>query len=766
MSSFQVIMKSTLKNKKFINPFIFGNNIRSEKHSLKKNDKKSLYSINVDTIEKIIMKYASNNKTYINNLIDANIITSYIYNSKKLENFIYLNELTIHDFMKIVLDAKIIIGQKGTCLYKQGDDYLGFYALIKGNIKVKVSKNNCVFDINKEYQEEILKEYNLDISEVSWIDNNFSNNNSNFKKYNYLANYTNNAILESEINLKARRNTLRNNLIALSRKSLMNINPEYSKEEDLFIYKCKNSQYYYNENETVIFGGIHLFNDYIIDSAQIHLSSAYCYSKDESNIIDSKNKIKYDTILLFFREESLREMKEKIIMNNKKRIAFLSKKIIPITNMSSFDCTSFISNIKLIYIPVNEKKVIKINDNIFHLIYKGQCSYNDYSNKNIIYDEGDFLFLSNIFENNENKNNEKIITLYTNTSNTILFQIDLSILSENNLIIMKDFLRDIYDNQLNIRMNYQINKIKYRLNFNKSKQKNNGRKKYFLLCSNNLFKFNTCKEIINKNQKNAKNTKNNYTTYFFNNNNNKSSFLINSFEKNINNNYFYKNNSSSSLFGITIQKKKNNKTRSTDNSSQIKSFESFSIIKCSNNNKSSSYKYISTKNSTNSKTDIKINDHTSKFLLNQSTKINEFDYNIFPFPSEIEKIDKRKKGIKFISNLGNNRNSILSLLLSKNNNNNNGRNKKANNLCFDLCQKKSKSLVKSGFNKNIFFNNIHQSINILKYIFHKDNMKKPIKSHDKHYLRNNRKFSGLMNDKITNYVNNLKAKKININISI
>jgi hypothetical protein len=217
---------------------------------------------------------------------------------------------------------------------------------------------------------------------------------------------------------------------------------------------------------------------------------------------------------------------------------------------------------------------------------------------------------------------------------------------------------------------------------------------------------------------------------------------------------------------MTIQKKKNNKTISMDNSSQIKGLESFSIKKCSNNNKSNSYKYISTKNSTNSRADIKINDHTSKFLLNQSTKVNEFNDNIYPFPSEIEKIDKRKKRIKFISNFGNNGNSILSLILSKNNNNNNGRNKKTNNLFFDLYQKKSKSLVKSGFKKNIFFNNIHQSINILKYIFHKDNMKKPIKSHDEQYLQNNRKFSGLMNDKISNYVNNLKAKKININISI
>ena len=763
MSSFQVIMKSTSKNKKYINPFNFNNIIKSEKYSLKKDDKSSLYSINSETIEKIIMKYVLNNKTYINNLIDVNIITTYIYNSKKLQNFIHLNELTIHDFMKIVLDSKIVTGHNGNCIYKQGDEFKGFFALLKGNLKVKVSKNTCVLDINKEYQEEILKEYNLDISEVSWIDNNNNNenfNDNNLKKYNQLLNYNNNNISEFEINLKAKRNSLRTNLMTFSRKSLTNINTEFSKERDLFTYNCKNNLYYDNNNETIIFGGIHLFNDYMIDSTQIHLSSAYCYSnKDESNNINNncKMKIKYDTILLYFREDSLREMTEKIIMNNKKRIVFLSKRLIPISNMSSFECTPFISNIKLIYIHVNEKKDIKINNNTFHLIYKGQCNYTDNIKENIIYDEGDFLFLNNIFENNNN-NNEKIMTLYTKTSNTILFQIDLSILSDDHLFVMKKFLWNIYNNQNKIRLNYHINKLKYRLNLNNSRQNNGERKKYFLLCSNNIFKFNSCQKINNKNIKKIN------KTYFFNNNKSSSSFLINSFDKNINNNNMYKNNSSSSLCRFRIPKKRNKKLKSEDNFNQISNFqnESFSKIK-QTNNKNNSFKYISTKNSTNSKTDIKLNNHTSKFLFNQSTKINEFNDNIFP--SEIEKIDKRKKDIKFLSNLGSNGNSILSLILTKNNNNINGRNKNTYKESFDEYQKKSKSLIKNTFNKNIFFNNINQSINILKYIYQKDYTKKTIKSHNKQFLQKNRKISGFMYDKIIKYVNNIKSNK-NINISI
>ena len=126
---------------------------------------------------------------------------------------------------------------------------------------------------------------------------------------------------------------------------------------------------------------------------------------------------------------------------------------------------------------------------------------------------------------------------------------------------------------------------------------------------------------------------------------------------------------------------------------------------------------------------------------------------------------KEKKNIKFLSNLGSNGNSILSLILTKTNNNINGRNKNTYKECFDEYQKKSKSLIKNTFNKNIFLNNINQSINILKYIYQKDYTKKTIKSHNKQFLQKNRKISGFMYDKISRYVNNIKSNK-NINISI
>ena len=58
------------------------------------------------------------------------------------------------------------------------------------------------------------------------------------------------------------------------------------------------------------------------DTPQIHLSSAYCYSKEKNNNYINEN------ILLFIRNESLKNLKEKIIIKNEERINFLSKKLL------------------------------------------------------------------------------------------------------------------------------------------------------------------------------------------------------------------------------------------------------------------------------------------------------------------------------------------------------------------------------------------------------------------------------------------------------
>ena len=78
------------------------------------------------------------------------------------------------------------------------------------------------------------------------------------------------------------------------------------------------------------------------------------------------------------------------------------------------------------------------------MIYKGQC-YLDDTNKTVIYDEGDFLYLNNIFENNNTNNNNKMISFLAKSSNNIIFQIDLDVLSHINLIKMKKFLWKILE---------------------------------------------------------------------------------------------------------------------------------------------------------------------------------------------------------------------------------------------------------------------------------------------------------------------------------
>ena len=315
MSSFHQIMKSKLlRKRKNITPFNYHqiSKIFKNKSNIFPNDNvifvpkgkniKIFSNSNLGEIEKILMKYILNNESHINNTIHAEIISNYLFNSKKLQSFILLNELTLEDFIPIVLKSKIILCQNGNCIYQQGDEYSGFYALLKGNIKIKVSKLNYILDMSPEYKEEILKEYNLDKSEVTWI-NNKNNNNNNYSLNKKNNNRTSSVYLHNSsiFNIEnTRRNSFRNNLILFSRKSINNLNNEYSTEKELFIYNKRNDLNN-DKNETLFFGGINLFNEYMTEKSQIHLSSVYSYSNEESNNLNYINNDinNFDTILLY-----------------------------------------------------------------------------------------------------------------------------------------------------------------------------------------------------------------------------------------------------------------------------------------------------------------------------------------------------------------------------------------------------------------------------------------------------------------------------------
>ena len=702
MSSFKETINLDSKNDNYIKPFNYTGGNRNESNTLEieKYRKISLYSINIDTIEGILMKYIINNKIYINNIIDVKIISNYLYNSRKLKSFINLNEITLNDFISIVLGSKIILCQNGNCIYKQGDDYLGFYTLLKGNIKVKVSKLNCLLGINKDYKEEILKEYNLDMSEVNWTSNNNTLNKSNDYRNNSIHFHNNDisSIFSSNYNFKSKRNSLRNSLLSYSRKSIININNEYSTEKDLFFYTSKNNLFLNNEsNETLIFGGINLFNEYMIDNPQIHLSSVYSYSKNEVNITNKINnkykKVNYDTILLFFREESLKEIRKKVTEQNKARIKFLNKKLIPMTKMSYFDCSSIISHIKLIYIHVNEKKAIQINNNIFFLIYKGEC-YIDDIKKNVIYSEGDFLFLNNIFGNNIDK---KMVSFHSKSSNTTIFQINLGILSNSNLIIMKKFLKNIYEGQLNIRIDYHINKINYNLNAKNNKEKEKDGHQYYIVYKKVIQSPIKYKKINNKKIIRLKPSNNPYDT----NNKRINSLIICYYNNDSKNNIFNKNNSCSNT--VKFKRTKINNMKILRPNTPIKKYSSKinNLIKQKhiNNNYSSIKNNISTKYSTNSYNNI-----SSNILNNNSTKISRFNENESKMKSlKIE----NKKYKKIISNFGLKTNIISSIIPRKIKNNNYYEFNECSN---DIQNNNNKLITKNYFHKKIFLNNISKFI--------------------------------------------------------
>ena len=745
MSSFERIIKSELKKK----------NIYSKEKVSKLKEKKSdsnnndiyLNPINSSAkdVENIIMKYISHNHSYINNIIHVNIISNYLYNSKRLQSFINLNDLSINDFVPIVLNSKILLCQSGNCIYKQGDDYLGFYALIKGNIKVKVSRLNYILEISPNYKEEILKEYNLDKSDVIWSDATYNNDNIFNRSHKNNALYLNSSSIFT--NRKHKRNSIKDNLILLSRKSINNLNNEYSEEKDLFLYKSKKGSYSSDRNDILLFGGINLFNNYMIDVPEIHLSSVYSFSDDIKNKSDSE-----ESIFLYFREESLKELREKITKNNKKRIKFLKKKLLPMTEFTEFEINKFVSNMKLIFIHVNEKKDIQINNNIFFLVYKGECY--DYVNKNFIYSEGDFVNLSNIFQK-KNENN-KIISLYSNSSNTIIFQIDLGALPNFNIIIIKKFLMEIYKRQKNIRIDYNTNKKRYSILFNEDEkeEKNKNNQEFSILYSNKFGQFTNYRQYkkycnYNSNNEKEKNIINksygNNLNYIERDNKDKkiiNSFMLCSFDKNWKNKLVQKNNSSSNLVKLKLTKANfknlfilNNYTQKYYSKNKINfKNNSMSIYK----DKSNTLKNLSTKNSTTySKIRIKKNNNIkSTILFDYTAKVKPFNASTTKYKEVEADIGNNLKNIKcknFLNdlNLNKSKNIISSLILSKKNIHQKTSiiesylksNYVDKSDYIDYNNKRNKSLSKQ-FHKRIFLENIQQNLNILKSIYHKKNIDK------------------------------------------
>ena len=347
-------------------------------------------------------------------------------------------------------------------------------------------------NIDSFFKKEIIQEYNLENdSKIIWLkENEIKEYNSKTLSHKFLTdktilNFSPYSCIFQQKHEKRLQITKRNSFYFSKNSFDNNIISKYNEEIELFLYNL-------DINDTLFFGGVNLFNEYMKEKPQIHLTSAYFYNKKVGNENDNNN---INNIILFIDEDKIKELLYKLSLLNKGRISFLLNKLTTLNDMTLINRRFFISTIKMIYINIDSKKELINDKNIFYLVYQGSCL--EKKRKDIIYDSGSFICLNNIFLNKNILNNNT--TLYSKGSNVILFSIDLNYLSEYNKENMKKFLENIFDNQyiarafyINNIMSYENRKIKEKIN-----NEENELKKYFISNSISLLN-NTDKKIINK----------------------------------------------------------------------------------------------------------------------------------------------------------------------------------------------------------------------------------------------------------------------------
>ena len=351
-----------------------------------------------------------------------------------------MNEINLKEFIPIIREAKIIGTNNNFCLFKEGSEIKGYYILIQGGIKVKTYSYQ-ISELNKEFLENILQEYNLNFNEVNWKiksiksnDNSFNNiNNKNifFKESNYT--------MRTSINLNQ----------SILKKFKLNSKLEKKKENELFTYNLNN-----NNNKHLIFGGTSLFREITIKN-NIHFSSAYTYIenksfnkdflfKNEKNIFNSP-----EILLLYIDISRIKSLIEKISKSEKNKIDFVLSHIPPCKNLNKNQFDLFFSNIEEFYIPAHTQINNKDEEKNFYLIYKGSCESEKAND--IIYDEGDFIFLEKLFGKKGKK-------LYTKNFETILFKINIFTIPIDSRNSFQKYFKYILTSQYYLRKRYKINK--------------------------------------------------------------------------------------------------------------------------------------------------------------------------------------------------------------------------------------------------------------------------------------------------------------------
>ena len=411
--------------------------------------------------------------------------------------------MQIRDFICLISSAKIIYDNEDSLIFKEGEMPIGFYIMIKGSIKGKISKLSLPEKIDSFFKREILQEYNLEENKdkINWLEINKDNKIENIKNNHdeYKSIFLSRCRIssfspfssifqqrhEERLKVSKRLSSISSNTSESNDES-RKLSIIMNEEVDLFIYDI-------DKDNILCFGNVNFFNEYIRDEKQIHLTSAYFHNKEKNNLKDF-NEV--NNIILYIQEENLKDFQKKISLLNKERIKFLVNTLSPLNQILSSYKHYFISTIKIIYVNIENQKELIADNNIFYLVYKGSCC--EPNKKDIIYDKGSFICLNNLFLRKKIDQDESII-INSKGAEVILFKIDLNFLSQNNQIKMIKFLAGIYAKQYIARKKYLNGLISYENKKIEQKEKYLDEKIQKYLLAHNINNFHrTDRDVIDK----------------------------------------------------------------------------------------------------------------------------------------------------------------------------------------------------------------------------------------------------------------------------
>ena len=411
--------------------------------------------------------------------------------------------MQIRDFICLISSAKIIYDNEDSLIFKEGEMPIGFYIMIKGSIKGKISKLSLPEKIDSFFKSEILQEYNLEENKdkINWLEINKDNKIENIKNNHdeYKSIFLSRCRIssfspfssifqqrhEERLKVSKRLSSISSNTSESNDES-RKLSIIMNEEVDLFIYDI-------DKDNILCFGNVNFFNEYIRDEKQIHLTSAYFHNKEKNNLKDF-NEV--NNIILYIQEENLKDFQKKISSLNKERIKFLVNTLNPLNQILSSYKHYFISTIKIIYVNIENQKELIADNNIFYLVYKGSCC--EPNKKDIIYDKGSFIGLNNLFLRKKIDQDESII-INSKGAEVILFKIDLNFLSQNNQIKMIKFLAGIYAKQYIARKKYLNGLISYENKKIEQKEKYLDEKIQKYLLAHNINNFHrTDRDVIDK----------------------------------------------------------------------------------------------------------------------------------------------------------------------------------------------------------------------------------------------------------------------------